>query len=82
MSNPPFSPDMTVAEALAAGRGVFKVFTAHHTACVGCYLVRFCALRDVAKAYGLTLDAFLAELRQAALADSSTVTGALNEKPD
>ncbi len=74
-----FPPDMTVQQALAAAGGLSKVFTGHRTACVGCYLARFCTLSDVAKTYGLALDDFTAELEQAALADPLYTTGAIHE---
>ena len=77
-----FSPDTTVPEALHTARTVSGVFNAHRTACVGCPLDRFCTLGDVARAYGLSQEAFLEELQQAALADPYDLTGAQCDKTD
>ena len=82
MSHLTFSPDTTVPEAMSAARSIPGVFNAHRTFCVGCSLARFCTLADVARMYGLSLDALLDELRQAALADTTQSIGAPDEKPD
>jgi hypothetical protein len=82
MSHPPFSPEMSVPEALSAARAITGIFIAQRTACVGCPLARFCTLGDVANNYSLPLEAFLAKLEQAALADRSHSLGAHHEKPD
>ncbi len=68
-----------VPEALAYASGAPRIFIAHRTACVGCALGRFCTLRDVALTYGLSLEALLAELENAALADSVPLIGAPHE---
>lgn len=57
-----------------------RVFSRHGTACVGCYLARFCTLKEVADAYGIPLDRLLEELREAALAIPSQITGADDDK--
>ncbi len=82
MSCQPFSSNTTVQQALDAAQGTDKVFNQHRTACVGCYLARFCTLQDVARAYSLPLDPLVAELQEAALIDSSCIIGAHNEKLD
>jgi hypothetical protein len=65
MDNLTFSPNLTVAESLEMGRQISSVFIKLKTACVGCYLTRFCTLEDVARAYGLAPDDLLGELQQA-----------------
>jgi hypothetical protein len=41
-----------------------RAFIQNHTACVGCYLGRFCTLDDVISAYKLDAAGFLRELGQ------------------
>ena len=65
MDNLKLSTTLTVAETLEMGRQISSVFIKLKTACVGCYLTRFCTLEDVAKAYGLAPDDLLGELQQA-----------------
>jgi hybrid cluster-associated redox disulfide protein len=59
-----FSANTIVDQALGQSPLIVKVFIQNETACVGCYLARFCTLEDVAKTYGLSLDHFIKELRQ------------------
>ena len=66
MDAPLFSPNSTVAQALQYGQEVARVFVKKKTACVGCYLMQFCALEDVAKTYELPLQDFLGDLQRAA----------------
>jgi hypothetical protein len=73
----PFSLETTVPQALDIHTS--SVFLRHKTACVGCYLARFCTLRDVANTYRLSPEVFLSELEQAAMPDPSFPTGAHNE---
>jgi hypothetical protein len=80
MNHLPFSPELTVAQAVEASHAIPSVFINHRTACVGCYLARFCTLRDVAKTYELSLEPFLDELWQVALADPSYTLGAKDEE--
>ncbi len=80
MSSQNFSPDTTVEETLRISTGARAVFTSRRTACVGCYLARFCTLKDVAAAYNLSLDALLEELDQAALGEPNSLIGAHNDK--
>lgn len=76
----PFSPNLLVAEALQHGADIPKVFIQRKTACVGCYLMHFCTLEDVAKTYGLPLEEFLGELQQAARTNPSTLIRSKSEK--
>ncbi len=80
MNYPLFTAEMTVEQALAASHSIPGVFLIHRTACVGCYLSRFCTLRDATKTYELDLGSFLDELRQAALADPINELGAKDEE--
>ena len=79
MSRRSLSPETTVPEALEYASGAPRIFIAHHTACVGCALGRFCTLQDVALTYSLSLEAFLAELERAALTDSTHNEGVRHE---
>jgi hypothetical protein len=74
-----FIPNLTVAEALQQGQVVARVFGEKKTACVGCYLMQFCTLEDVARTYSLHLDEFLDELQQAIHTKIQTYQGAKNE---
>lgn len=82
MDHQPFSPKMLVSEALETQPAVARVFIRHRTACVGCSLARFCSLQDVARTYGLSLEALLAEMRQVSFADSSNFIGANHENSE
>ena len=75
-----FSPEFTVLETLGTSSNAASVFTSHRTACVGCYLARFCSLRDVAGTYGLVLDDFLDEMDRTAGIDTYHATGALYDQ--
>lgn len=76
-----FSAGTTVAEALDGKAGTSAVFIRHDTACVGCYLARFCTLLDVADIYGLSLKELLGELSLGVDADNSSLIGAQYAKP-
>jgi hypothetical protein len=60
------SGDSTVAQALEAAPEIGRVLISRHTACVGCYMARFCTLQDSASAYGLAWDGFMSEIKTAA----------------
>lgn len=67
----------TVAELLALYPQAASVFNRHAMACVGCDLSRFDTLAMVAATYGLSWEAFAAELAEAlssAQAASSSTT--------
>ena len=53
----------TVAQALSADSGIASTLISKGTACVGCYLARFCTLQDASTNYGFNWDAFIGELR-------------------
>ena len=80
MAAPLFSPNLTVAEILQTNGDLSRVFIDRKTACVGCYLARFCTLEDVAKTYGFPAEEFLGELQRAAHTNHpSLIIGAQNE---
>ncbi len=64
MNTDVLSADSTVADALDVGPHVAALLNARRTACVGCYLARFCTLRDTAAYYDFPLDEFINELRR------------------
>jgi hypothetical protein len=74
-----FIPNLTVAEALQQGQVIARVFVEKKTACVGCYLMQFCTLADVARTYSLHLDEFLDELQQTIHANNPVLQGVKNE---
>jgi hypothetical protein len=60
-----FYPEFTVADVLENNSGAARVFIGNKTACLGCYLARFCTLKDVAKTYSLKLEEFIEQLGEA-----------------
>lgn len=75
------SSNLTVAQVLEqTPREVAAVFLARKTACVGCYLVGFCTLEDVAGIYRIPLDEFFGELERAANLNNPAFKGVQNEK--
>ena len=64
MDNLLLHSELTVAETLQKDMSLADVFIRNQTNCVGCYLARFCTLRDVTNAYGIKLNLFLDELQQ------------------
>ena len=71
---PPLPPDpgTSVAGYLGASPAGARVFFEHQMACVGCALSDFDTLADAARAYGLSLAAFLDELARAAATAGAT----------
>ncbi len=63
-SDPFISPNLTVAQVLACWPETAAIFLRHRTACVGCWLERFCSLADVAESYSLPLETLLGDLQQ------------------
>ena len=61
--NPPRA-QMTVDQVLASFPGAANTFLALRTGCVGCHLVRFCTLEDVAREYKLPLQDLLDKLQE------------------
>lgn len=55
-----------VTDALDSFPTAASIFIKNRTACVGCYVARFCTLRDVVVAYGLHETEFLGSLTAAA----------------
>ena len=68
MSVTSLTAETTVAEVLERDPSTRAVFTAQGTACVGCYLARFCTLNDAAGFYKIPLETFMDEITQAASA--------------
>jgi hypothetical protein len=56
------TPDLTVAQVLEACPQAAHVFVSLKTDCVGCYLMSFCTLQEVAEQYQLNLEFLMAEL--------------------
>jgi hybrid cluster-associated redox disulfide protein len=54
--------NLCVQEVLSDWPQTASVFQSFKTACVGCYLARFCSLKEVAGSYDLQFDAFLEKL--------------------
>lgn len=52
----------TVDETLRQIPQVSRVFIKNKTQCVGCFLQRFCTIKDVAEIYEMNLDEFLKSL--------------------
>jgi hypothetical protein len=75
MSASPLSADTTVSDALQRNAAVQGVLLAWRTACVGCYMARFCTLKDTATAYGLPWEAFIRELSSVAPERKSGIGG-------
>ena len=61
------SQSWTVFEVLRTYPEVSQVFLEKKTACVGCYMARFCTLKDVADVYSLETEALVHEIQQAAI---------------
>ncbi len=59
------SPNDIVEAYLGQNPQAVRVFLRHRMACPGCAIARFETLAEVARIYGLPLDAFLRELEEA-----------------
>jgi len=55
-------PDTKVADLLKSNPLAVIFFIHQQTACVGCYLARFCTLEDVINTYKLNKQSFFEEL--------------------
>ncbi|HQX01973.1 MAG TPA: hypothetical protein PLQ94_07680 [Anaerolineales bacterium] len=55
-------PDTRVEDLLKSDAAVIRFFIHQQTACVGCYLAKFCTLEDVINTYKLNEQSFLSEL--------------------
>ena len=63
MTNDVFAvPNTTVADLLKSNPSAVSFFIHQQTACVGCYLAKFCTLEDVINTYHLNKQSFLEEL--------------------
>jgi len=60
-----FHPEQAVDDVLQTDQRLAGVFFHNQTACVECYLARFCTLKDVANTYNLNLENLLVQLQQA-----------------
>jgi len=56
------SQSLIVSEILQKYPETSQVFIEEKTACVGCYMARFCNLRDVADSYSLEIEKLLHDL--------------------
>lgn len=54
--------EITVADLLKSNPAAVRFFIHQQTACVGCYLAKFCTLEDVINTYHLNQQSFLEEL--------------------
>jgi hybrid cluster-associated redox disulfide protein len=57
----------TVSEILQKYPETRRIFIERKTLCLGCYIARFCNLKDVAKAYGLEIETLVHEIQNAAI---------------
>ena len=57
----------TISEILKKYPETCQVFIERKTLCVGCYLARFCDLKDVAQAYSLEIETLVYEIQKAAI---------------
>lgn len=60
--NAMLTTDLTVAQVLEAYPQAAHVFVSLKTDCVGCYLMSFCTLQEVAEQYQLRLESIMGEL--------------------
>jgi hybrid cluster-associated redox disulfide protein len=63
MNNQLLGPRTTVAETLGQMPQASRIFMQYHTGCVGCFLARFCTLKEMADAYKIDLPLFLDALQ-------------------
>jgi len=70
MDTPWFHPKLTVADVLEKRAYLCRVFIQNKTACVGCYMARFCTLKDVAATYQLELGELIEQLERAVQSNS------------
>jgi len=55
---------VTVEEVLSNWPSTHKVFASMKTKCIGCFLQRFCTLRDVAETYQIPLHELTGEFEK------------------
>ena len=61
------SQNWTVSEVLQKYPGTSRVFLEKKTLCVGCYMARFCSLKDVAQVYSLEAEKLVQEIQRPAI---------------
>lgn len=61
------SQNWTVSEVLQKYPGTSRVFLDRKTLCLGCYMARFCSLKDVAQVYSLETETLVSEIQQATI---------------
>ena len=62
--------EMTVDELLKRWPETAVVFNEHHMACVGCVVAEFYTIAEAADVYGISAEAFVAELASAIKSDN------------
>ncbi|MGE5251263.1 MAG: hypothetical protein ACM3QS_13740 [Bacteroidota bacterium] len=72
MDRPTFQVHQTVHEILSKWPQANRAFRALKTGCVGCYLARFCSLKDVANTYNIPVERLVEALEEAALESNSS----------
>ena len=55
-------PEMTVEDVLKTWPSAYTVFLNGKAECIGCFLQKFCTLQELASAYEVPLEGFMAEL--------------------
>ena len=56
---------MSVQTILERWPQTAKIFNHYSSACIGCAIAPFCTIADAARLYGLSLEAFVADLEKA-----------------
>ena len=56
--------EMTVEEVLKTWPSAYMVFLNGKTDCIGCFLQKFCTLREVADTYHVSLEDFIGDLEE------------------
>lgn len=56
--------EMTVEDVLKTWPQAYAIFKNGKAECIGCFLQKFCTLREVASAYEVSLDEFMDELER------------------
>jgi hybrid cluster-associated redox disulfide protein len=64
MDNSELQPELSVQDVLKRWPQAAHVFLSFKTACVGCYLARFCTLAEVATVHTLDLHSILRNLKE------------------
>ncbi len=56
--------EMTVEDVLKTWPSAYRVFLNGKSECIGCFLQKFCTLREVAEAYQVPLETLIEELKK------------------